>query len=360
MQYEGETVDSQFILPLSSLACTGTCATPPTTWFSVPLSIEGTPVEMCGNGMRAPCDPADARGAVGAANVRVDWVAGARNGLDDWQVGSLQREDVEHELKPLPQMDWLVTPTVSVAESNRSATIQFPLKVDRPVDYTAEAITLDSAFASAADSTSCERSAVGLHATGRALPNRGVGVILSGACLGTWYEVVVTLTDDDGNTNSFGMGSGVSPWPDARVKTPGIQTGGIALWYDVALEEAAGQLKIVQLRVSVDGQEIDPLLPERDCAKGASFGRPAGGPVLPDAVISERVQVTITMQLAVAYGTTDADQAYCNAGWDDASVYTLSAVISPDDLFGPVTITLPDDAPYTGAFTLSRLPDEQP
>jgi len=345
VHYGEDTVNSRFVLPLSGLNCFGTCATPPTAWFSVPLSIEGTPVEMCGSGTRAPCDPADARGAVGAATVRVDWEDGASNGLTDWQVGELQKETVEHELHPLPQMDWLATPKATVVEGSRSAVITFPLKVDREVEYTAEAIGVDE--------ETCKRPSGSLTAIGTALPNRTTGVSLSGACLGTWYTLVVTITDTEGNTSRFGTGG--SPWPDARIRTPGIQTSGVYLWYDLSVEQSADQLKVVQLRVAVDGQQIDPLLPENNCAPGTRFGHPSGGPMLPDAVLSERVKVEITMQLAVAYGSTDGMRASCNAGWDDAPAYTLSAVVSPDDLYGPVVITLPEDAPYTGRFTVGRL-----
>lgn len=340
---DGETVRSSFVLPLSSLACTGGCATPPTTWFSVPLSIEGTPVEMCGSGMRAPCDPADARGAVGTASVKVDWVDGASNGLSEWQIGSVNRADVEHVLDPLPQMDWTVRPTVTTDERTRKATISFPLRADRPVEYTA---TL---------SGDCERPAASFTQTGTLGAGGTALVNLRGACLGLWYDIAVTLTDDEGNTSTFALGTGTGYWPDARVKTPGIPTG-LYLWYHVALEESVLMGKVMQLRVAVDGQEIDPLLPENDCFRGTSFGHRAGGPLLPDAAISEQMTIEITMQLGEGYGSSDSERAYCDAGWAEGPVYTMSAVATVDELGRQLTFTVPDDAPYTGTFTIGRIP----
>lgn len=347
VRHDDEYVHSSFVLPLSSLACLDGCE-PPSAWYSVPLSIDGAPLEMCGSGMRAPCDPVEAVGAVGTASIRVDWVDGSSNGLTEWQVSDESRAEVEHELDPLPQMEWLVTPTATMNESTRSATISFPLTVDRPVDYSVTAVT----------ESGCERPSARLTQTGRVTEFAGAGINLLGACLGMIYKVAVTLVDDEGTTSVFGFVPGATQaFPDSQVRTPDIPTG-LYLWYHVGLEENVAQLKIVQLRVSVDGQEIDPLLPERNCAYGHSFGHRAGGPLLPRAGISEESRVEITLQLAPAYGSTEGMTAYCDAGWDEAPEYTVSAVVSPDDLFGPLVITLPEEAPYSGTFTLGRIPVE--
>jgi hypothetical protein len=328
---DGDWTPWSVLLPIGSIDCRHGCSTPETAWYSVPVKFQQRPGEQCGSGMVGPC-PAT---LVGSARIRVDWTAGER-GEDTWVFSPARGSAVEHELDPLPQMDWLVTPTVSAGTDPRSASVQFTLTVDRPVDYVATLLG------------DCRRPDARFEVSGET--RSGTSVVFFGACPGEQYSIQVTLTDDEGNINVFG-GPGGDPWPDSRVYVPAYRYN-VVLGQRLGLKQSVGQTKVRQFRVKVDGQYIAPNLPENDCFVGNESYLPPSA-VLESARLSESTTVEITVQLAEAWGGIEGTRAYCNAGYDsETPVYELTQEVSLDDLLAGVTIAAPDDAPYVAEITL--------
>lgn len=325
---------SSVVLPLGSLECAGSrCATPETVWYEAPVKLQEHPGEQCGTGMVGPC-PAT---VIGTAHIRVDWTMPTRGGAD-WVFEPAQSGRVEHELDPLPQMDFLATPTFPESPDLRSAIVQFPLRVDRPVDYTARLLG------------ECERPNAQFEVSGHVAAS--VTVAFTGACRGEPYRVEVTLTDATGATSVFGGPDGAA-WPDSWIVVPGL-TYNVVLGQRLALPESVDQVKVRQFRVTVDDQRIEPTLPPNDCIYGNSFHTTPSA-VLESARIGEIVTVDVTVQLAEAWGGIDGSRsrAFCDAGYDStAPVYHLQHDVTLDELFAGVTISAPDDAPYLVDVTL--------
>ncbi|HRN30462.1 MAG TPA: hypothetical protein PK890_12290, partial [Terrimesophilobacter sp.] len=159
-----------------------------------------------------------------------------------------------------------------------------------------------------------------------------------------------TLTDEAGSTNVFGAPGG-TPWPYAGFTTPGF-TYNVVLGQKLGLKEEAHQLKIKQFRVRVDGQSIEPNLPERSCVLGNTFSAPPSA-VLESASLGQIVTVEITVQLADSTGSSDGTRGYCDAGTASGTpVYTMTVDVPMDDLYDGAVITAPDDAPYVIEVTL--------
>lgn len=322
---DGDWTQWSAVLPLGSIDCYDGCIAPETAWYSVPVKFQQRPGEQCGSGIVGPC-PAT---TVGSARIRVDWTPSER-GQDTWVFSPPRAGAVEHELDPLPQMDWLVTPTFPESSDPRSALVQFVLKVDRPVSYTAELLG------------DCERPGSSVFEVSGETAT-GQSVVFLGACPGEQYSIRVTLTDEEGNTNIFGPGG--NPWPDSRVYVPGYRYN-VVLGQRLGLKESVDQTKIRQFRVTVDGQNIEPNLPENDCIYGNESYLPPSA-VLENARLSESVTVEVTVQLAQSWGSIEGTQAYCDASYDSSTpVYRFSQEVSLDDLLAGVTIAAPDDAPY--------------
>jgi hypothetical protein len=331
----GDWTSSSALLPLGSIECPRGCAAPETAWYSVPVELQQHPGEQCGAGLVGPC-PAT---VIGTARIRVDWTVGERGG-DTWVFSPPRGSAVEHELDPLPQMDWLVTPTFPAHADPRSAVVQFPLSVDRPVDYVATLLG------------DCRRPGATFEVSGHA--RTGASVVFSGACPGESYAIQVRLTDADGGTNVFGGPDGL-PWPDSWIVLPGYRYD-VVLGQRLGLKESVGQTSIRQFRVQVDGQYITPNLPADRCIYGNESYLPPSA-VLEAARLSESTTVTITVQLAEAWGGTSGTRAYCDAGYDSTTpVYELTQEVSLDDLLAGVTISAPDDAPYVAEIALRLAP----
>ncbi|HEU4849736.1 MAG TPA: hypothetical protein VFS93_04925 [Terrimesophilobacter sp.] len=332
--------DWSALLPLGSIDCYDGCDTPETAWYSVPVKLQQRPGELCGSGVVGPC-PAT---TIGSARLRVDWTAGIR-GTDTWVFSPPRAGAVEHELDPLPQMDWLVTPTFSASSDPRSSFVQFTLEVDRPVSYTAKLLGACSRSGSSGFEVSGETAA-------------GTSVVFAGACPGEAYSVQVALTDEEGNTNVFG-GPGGNPWPDSRIIVPGYRYN-VVLGQRLGLKESVDQTKVRQFRVKVDGQYIEPNLPADDCIYGNESYLPPSA-VLENARLSESVTVEVTVQLAESWGSTAGTRAYCDAGYDSAApVYQFTQELPLDDLLAGVTIAAPDDAPYVAEVILRLAPPSEP
>lgn len=324
------------MLPLGSIDCHGGCTTPDTAWYSVPVKLQEHPGEQCGSGLVGPC-PAT---IIGTAVLRVDWIGGTHGGSDTWTFSPPTSEDVEHVLDPLPQMDWLVTPTFPAGADPRSAWVQFPLRVDRPVDYTARLLG------------DCERPGAVFEASGHA--DRSASVVFQGACPGEEYRIQVELTDADGHTNLFGGPDG-NPWPDSWFSLPGY-TYDIVAGEHLGLHEGADQMLIRTFRVQVDGQDLETTLPEDRCAMGNDFTTTPSA-TSEDLHLSESTTVKVSVMLAEATGSTEAGRAYCNAGFDSTTpLYEFTQEVSFDDLRTGVTISAGPDAPYITEVTLIAVP----
>jgi hypothetical protein len=277
---------------------------------------------------------------IGTAVLRVDWIGGTHGGSDTWTFSPPTSEDVEHVLDPLPQMDWLVTPTFPAGTDPRSASVQFPLNVDRPVDYTARLLG------------DCERPGAVFEASGHA--ERSASVVFHGACPGEEYRIQVELTDADGHTNLFGGPDG-NPWPDSWFFLPGY-TYDIVVGEHLGLHESADQLLIRTFRVQVDGQDLETTLPENRCAPGNGFTTTPSA-TSEDVRLSESTTVKVSVMLAEATGSSEPDRAYCNAGFDSTTrLYEFTQEVSFDDLRSGVTISAGPDAPYVTEVTLIAVP----
>jgi hypothetical protein len=182
----------------------------------------------------------------------------------------------------------------------------------------------------------------------------GAAVVFAGACPGEPYGIEVRLTDDDGRTNLFGGIDG-NPWPDSWLVVPGY-TYDLVVGQSLGLREGSDQMYIRTFRVRVDGQYLDPVLPEGRCASGNRFTTTPSA-TLEDAHLSESTTVEIGVVLADASGGSDGSRAFCDAGYDStAPLYEFTQEVSLDDLLRGVTISAPDDAPYLTEVTLRAVP----
>lgn len=324
------------MLPLGSIDCYDGCVTPDTAWYSVPVKVQERPGELCGQGLVGPC-PAT---TIGTAIIRVDWIEGSR-GDDIWVFSPPVAGAVEHELAPLPQLDWLVAPEVVASSDPRSSFVRFALRADRPVEYTASLLG------------ECERPSAVHEVSGSV--TTGVEVVtFTGVCAGESYTLQVRLRDAEGNTNLFG-GPGGLPWPDSRVTVPGLAYD-VVMGQHLALGHSVDQMKVRDFRVRVDGQSIIPRLPENNCVYGGTLTTPPSA-TLEDARLGELVTVEVVVRLAEAFGSTDGTRAFCNGGVESSTpIYTLTAEVPIDDLVTGVTIAAPDDAPYVAEVTLRLVP----
>ena len=331
----GERTRFSSLLPLGSIDCYDGCVTPDTAWYTVPIKVQERPGETCGSGVIGPCPET----VIGTAILRVDWMPGAR-GDDTWVFSPPTAGVVEHELAPLPQMDWLVTPEVVAGSSPRDSMVRFTLETDRPVDYTARLLG------------DCERPSAVFEQSG-SITTVGKSVVFTGACAGEQYTLQVQLTDADGATNLFG-GPGGLPWPDSRIVTPGLGYD-VVMGQHLALKQSVDQMKVREFRVRVDGQAIAPRLPENSCVYRHDLNTPPSA-TLESARLGELVTVEVVVQLAEAFGSTDGTRAFCNAGVESGTpVYRMSVEVPLDDLITGVTIAAPEEAPYVAEVTLQAI-----
>lgn len=322
------------LLPLGSVYCDPGCAVPDTAWYSVPVKLQERPGETCGSGIIGPCPDT----LIGTARIRVDWTLDpAADYGEYWNFAAPQSASIEHELHPLPQMDWLEEPEIIESPTPNTSAVRFTLRVDRPVTYRVD-------LQGECSTPTMNRFVEGETSTSTHITFRNL-------CKGERYALLVTLTDSQtGATNVFG-GTDGQPWPYRSVVTPGF-TYNVVLGQKLGLKEDAHQLKIKQFRVRVDGQSIEPSLPERQCAMGTTFTRPPSA-VLESASLGQLVTVEVTVQLAGATGGSEGQRAYCDSGVASGTpVYTFTAEVSLDDLLTGAVITAPDDAPYVTEVTL--------
>src|SRR5690606_33195884 len=119
------------------------------------------------------------------------------------------------------------------------------------------------------------------------------------------------LTDEAGSTNVFGAPGGQA-WPYSGFITPGF-TYNVVLGQKLALKDAAHQMKVQRFTVRVDGQSIEPILPEGRCALGNTIELPPSA-VLESAKLGQFVTVEIVVQLAESSGGSDGSRGFCDSG----------------------------------------------
>lgn len=308
VQHDGTSTTTRSILPIASLNCPE-CLSPSPTWYSIPLKIETGPVEMCGSGIQAPCDPLKAREAVGTVRLRVDWDEGATNGRDRWARGEVVREDVESEPAELPQLETInqqaTFATVKPTEERRGqVNARYNLVVDRPVDFEVR-LTGDCWIGGAQEPI-----------TGHTADRQGL--TFGDLCFDSDYQMSVTLTDESGATVTYDR----DDWIYATFHTPSLLRT-VEIDYTVEVEhEAAGGAYLLQkvvLRIGDTAIDLTPPEGER-CFPSAAYA-PPGGVVSRSVRIGSQTPVTFEVDVV----PTDFDGTTC----DDP----------PYDYYRPVTVT---------------------
>lgn len=319
------------VLPLGAITCEPGCDAPDTRWYTIPIKLQERPGERCGSGIVGPCPET----VIGEARISVEWgiTEQARRG-DHWVFTPPRAGAVEHELHPLPQLDWLAEPEIIDSTRPNSSAARFMLKVDRPVSYRAELIgdcTLD-----------------GTDYVVEGETRVSAALSFYNLCKGERYSLRIALEDEAGSTNLFGVAG--NPLPYGSFFTPGF-VHNVVLGQTLGLHEDSEQLLIRQYRVKVDGQSITPSLPENRCVLGNTFERPPSA-VLESATLGEWVTVEVTVQLAAATGSSDGSRAYCNSTTETGPVYTSTRSVPIDYLRRGIVIATPTDSPYLLELTL--------
>ncbi|MDT0202751.1 hypothetical protein [Nocardioides sp. AE5] len=296
-RHRGTTTINRVILPLSLQMCPG-CRVPETGWYHIPLTLAPGRVEMCGSGVQAPCDRLEGHGALGTAQVRVDWSTGASNGRAQWRIGPLQRADTDLPRPERPQLETMrhrvidtgaTTPTETEPSQ---VTARWLMVTDRPVDYRVEVVG------------ECWMGdpVVRTGHSGGEQP-----LTFPGLCPGTAYHLVVTLTDASGSTVTYRP----DDWLAARFTTSRAQRK-LLLDYRVEVEQAPGatpplyQLQHLGIRVNeVWGTDLP--IPAAHCFADGVYDPPQGSIEITVPVM-EVSEVTLEIDVVpMPAGSTECD-----------------------------------------------------
>ncbi len=341
VEHDGVVHRSHSVLPLSRIGRTGGGAVPETTWFSVPLTVDVDHVEMCGSGIQAPCSPIEGYGKAGTVLLRVDWSEGASNGRTDWHVGELRSERVEHELAPLPQIDYLRHDweVLSVAPRGGPVTARYIVGADRPVDYEVTLVGTCTVDGEEMTRTGSARNSVPLQWR---------------LCPGEGYHLEGTFTDEDGNTAVY---DGSDTWAVLSSFTPPRYDTRLSVAYR-AEHTAAGDwegpnVQLAAMRLRIDGQPVDTGVEPGTCLDGPVIDRSAGVG-LRDVALSQDVRIELSVLMVEAWGGYGGGQPPTCAGATTWGVPTVDLVadVPLADLAEGTTITWTGDTDYTITLTL--------
>jgi len=181
----------RFMIPTRS--CTGTCPEPAPRTYNVYMPSLGT--DRCVPSAEGDCRVARSR--LGAsATISVTWDAGSGGGRESWDVGGAAEQEVENPSSAGLQFDVTAFSDGSLSTDGLLATMSTTLRWDRAVSYSARIVGTCFGRDGA--------SAAPAPATGSSLP-RSAGVFSAAVsfgnlCPGHTYQLVVTTTDDAGNT----------------------------------------------------------------------------------------------------------------------------------------------------------------
>lgn len=341
VRHDGETYRSHSVLPLSRIGKTGGGAVPETTWFTVPLTVEVDHVEMCGSGIQAPCSRIEGYGMAGTVMLRVDWSEGASNGRDDWHVGELRSERVEHELAALPQVDYLRWDweILSTAPNGGPVTARYVVGVDRPVDYQ---ITLVG---------SCTIDGEEMTRSGNVRTSVPLQWRL---CPGERYHLEGTFADEDGNTAVY---DGSDTWAVlSSLTTPRYDTR-LSVAYRAEHTAAGGwegpNVLLAAMRLRIDGQDVDLGVEPRECLSGPVIDRSAGIG-LRDVRLSQDVRIELSVLMVESWGGYGGGEPPTCTGAVTWGVPTVDLVadVSLADLREGMTIKWEGDTDYAVTLTL--------
>lgn len=344
--YQGETTRTPALLLLGRVARTGTGPLPETSYFTLPLTIDPGEVEMCGSGVRAPCDPIEAAGAVGTVTIRVDWIQGEYNGFVDWNVGEKTSGEVENELAATPQVDFIhhQMEVGTIEPRGGPVEVTYLLTVDRQVAYS---VTLEGECTIPGQ----EMTVTGSTSSGSAVMSRDSLRWL--VCPGEGYHMTGTLTDEDGNTTVFGPSN---PWSGGGIRTPNYESR-VAVSYTVERTDMAeweGPLvHVTVLDMTVNGEGVALDSEGRCMEKNRAILDLSHGMGHREMALSSTVDITFRVQFNEAYGGWGGGRApVCADVIRRGAPVELHATVPLESFREGAVITWDEGTPYRVTLTL--------
>ena len=333
---QGETVTgNQSLLPLGPEACRGVCATPETSWYRVPLATIQVADGICGSGF-GDCDPPTRENSAGTALLKVEWEAGAQNGLSEWgRTTPVAGQPAVLPPADYPQMDTREEITVTRIPGVYAADASFLLVTDRPVNYTARL------------TSSCALPGGVTEVTGRS--GGRTTVPFKKLCIGELHTGRVELTDDSGAVTTYNVTPGDNLWAPGAAGV-GLPADPSMLSWSFSLrrtEPSRYHLSDLQsLGIFVDGVALSDRValgcqPDPDVRRSPQL--------TPDVHLSELVTVQVWARLAPAASRSGGS---CQPALDPGEL-SFRAEVPRSELFGDgVTISAPEGGEYQFSLTV--------
>ncbi|MEP6481915.1 MAG: hypothetical protein ABJA94_07910 [Rhodoglobus sp.] len=241
----------EYLLPIQLSPCADGCAAR-TRAFDVPLSTFVRPTGIC----IGDC-PTNTGQSAGTARVTAHWPAQAAGGNAGWYFGEHVQGVANVTPPDYPRMDdtaAVVLGAVDVANRSQSATLH--LRTDRPVSYRVDlqagACLRPGGFAGIINNVGTSDSVVQIP----------------GLCLGSSYNLRVTLSDAEGDESIYSAGSSEHFWLGGQFftqPTPALLTEQLTI-----TKPDAPLVYIRTLQVDLDFQRSSlTVVPAQNCFDGA-------------------------------------------------------------------------------------------
>jgi hypothetical protein len=298
-------------------ACTGTCVTPPDSYYPV-------------------------QGSRGLAVVRVVWSQGNRNGATATTVAPLVDTVGPRQPGALLDVGTAFLRQTAFSADARSAQVLLRFRADEGADYVARLVASDGAVP-------CTRAGAVLEQSGT-LPGEiqndwtGVAAVtFDGLCAGAAYQAVIELTDAMGRVTTWGPPGSPMPWGSASRVLIRPMAVPLLITYrlnsDAYFTGETGQAAFLTLR-SGEQTLVGPH------AGGCFGGEPIlfGEQALPALRLGERIRLSGSVQTAPASLTFEEG---CDVDWPSSKIaLTFEVEFTLDELFAsPDGIAIRVDQP---------------
>jgi hypothetical protein len=284
--------------------CTGTCATPPDSYYVV-------------------------QGSRGQAVVRVVWSQGSRNGAAATMVAPLVDTVGPRQPGALLDVGTALLRQTAFSLDTRSAQVLLRFRADEGAHYVARLDAVDGGVP-------CTRADAVLEHSG-ALPGEietdwtGVAVVtFEGLCAGTAYQAVIELTDATGRVTTWGPPGSPMPWGSASRVVIRPMAVPLLITYrlnsDAYFSGESGQAAFLTVRTG-EQTLVGPH------AGGCFGGVPIlfGQQALPAMRLGERIRLSGSVQTAPASLTFEEG---CEVDWPSSRLaLTFEVEFTLDELF---------------------------